>query len=219
MGLTIHIGGKDLWSGGMTYKISHRVKLDAVIDDFFKEIMPKTMEKLATLAARDARDKIDSKTLKPLSSSTIAQRDKGVYWEGEYQRAAYSGVGSAGQKEPLFLKKGLKKITEDTPLKYTGNLYKSLKAHKSKDGKKTYLKGVDYALKHQKGYSVKGSALPYTFGGGTIQVEWDVPAREFIPKKANMEEVKVLVNKLIKESIGKHTDRSEFRNPDMIINM
>ena len=60
MGLTIHIGGKDLWSGGMTYKISHRVKLDAVIDDFFKEIMPKTMEKLATLAARDARDKIDS---------------------------------------------------------------------------------------------------------------------------------------------------------------
>ena len=125
-----------------------------------KSITDKILNESAKGSALESKRIIDSKTLKPLSKTTISVREDGNFYEGD-------GRSVRGQFfQPKFKKEGLKSITRDTPLKYTGDLYKSLKANKGA------VMGKSYGLKHEKGYRVRGSVA-----------SWGVPASPFLSRK------------------------------------
>ena len=125
-----------------------------------KSITDKTLNESAKGSALESKRIIDSKTLRPLSETTISRREDGNFYEGD-------GEGKFGEFfTPKFKKEDLKSVTKDTPLKYTGDLYESLKADKGA------VMGRNYGLLHDKGYKVSGS-----------HASWGVPSRPFLSRK------------------------------------
>tara|TARA_R110002020_G_scaffold452475_3_gene666870 strand:- start:183 stop:629 length:447 start_codon:yes stop_codon:yes gene_type:complete len=116
------------------------------------------IQRTKTHIVNTAKRTIDMKKLQKLSDITVDNRKRGRGWGGD----------------------PVPPTSDDTPLKHTGKLYKSLKV--TKEG----IEGVDYALRHQ-------------FGKG-------VPERKFLPiidgDKQTPEVVKFqkkLTQKLIKD--------------------
>lgn len=125
-----------------------------------ESITDKALNDSAKGSALESKKTIDSKILEPLSETTIRVREEGNFYEGD-------GSGRRGEFFiPKYKKQGLKSITKDTPLKYTGGLYDSLKANKGA------VIGKEYGLKHDKGYKVSGS-----------HASWGVPPRPFLSRE------------------------------------
>ncbi len=147
------------------------------------KIVDKTLGNAAKSSSNKTKSNIElSKNIKgapfePLSDTTLAARQRGIFWEGD-------GRGRKGEFFQPTILKTLGKTSSKTPLKYSGNLLKSIKA------KKNTMTMAGYGKLHHEGYDVDGSFS-----------DWSVPARPFIQAEVDDKTVDLFIKDLEK-SLG-----------------
>ena len=163
--------------------------------DWSSKLVPRAMQDVVDSAVEDSQDAITLATspntnaqFESLSKITLNRRESGVFSVGQTKTTMHEGTS-------INIKEDLENIGGATPLHYTGKLYNSLKAVKT--GKKYFLVGVDYGLKHNRGYK-ENFHLP-----GKPAKSIQVPKRDFISKKANTESASIGLGIGIRKSLRK----------------
>ena len=145
-------------------KVTSNVSFTKLLNNLPK-ILDKTLNNVAKDSADLSKSNIDNESgnnvpFKSLDELTINVRKRGVYWEMQHN------VRRRGKTKiviPIHIKKGLANIGGNKPLKYTGNLYNSIKA------KKNVLTIEGYGGLHNDGYEIQGHSKKIS-----------IPARPFI---------------------------------------
>ena len=137
------------------------------------KITDKYVQRIKHDVVNTAKQIINNKELKPLSQMTINNRKRGRGWGG----------------------KSVSPTSDDTPLKHTGKLYKSLKV--TKEG----IEGVDYALHHQFGKGVpQRKFFPISIHGKRGFLERLLSKEPEVKRTDSVSKMqKLIYNRMIKE--------------------